>query len=109
MRLDSLRIASAQLSSIAQHGRTKEITIPLYEYKKKDFKRDCKKNLYEEKDFAWPDFEILKNMKLLDETYNPVDKDRKEIDSFRQSDFYNESMQESSLIELNGIKRYLQL
>ena len=111
MRLNSLarRVASSQLSSIAQHGITKKITIPLYEYKKEDFKKDCKKILYVEKAYSWPDFKIVKDMKLFDEDYNPIEKEQKKVDSFRQSDFYDESMQESSLIELNGIKRYLQL
>lgn len=110
-RLDSLakRVARSQLSSIAQHGKTKPIEIPLYEYKKEGFKKDCKKTLWEERDYAWPSFRILKEMMLLDEDYNPVNKEQNKVDSFIETDLYNESMQESSLIELNGIKRYLQL
>lgn len=111
MRLDSLarRVASSQLSSIAQHGKTKEITIPLYEYRhvRDDYGASCKKILFEESDYAWPDYEILKNMKLLNPAYEPLDQTK--VDSYRQSDFFGKAVQESGLIELNGIKRYLQL
>ena len=109
MRLASLarRVAMSQLSSITHHGKTKTITIPLYEYKKKDFEKDCKKNLYEEMEYAWPDLEIQKQMGLLDENYKPSNEEK--LNLVEQTDSYKKNKQAFGLIELDGIKRYLRL
>ena len=112
-RLESLakRVARSQLSSIAQHGEIIEISIPLYEYKKKDFEKDCKKNLYVEQEYVWPKFELLRGNQFYDEEYNLVKEQEKRdsYDSYIQSHAYKNDMQERNQIELNGIKRYLEL
>lgn len=103
------RVASAQISSLAQHGKIISIPIPLYEYKQIIEKEDepCGKILFEDRDFAWPDYKILKQMGVLDSEYQSDNES--EVDNTRQLDIFKELVRESGLIELNGIKRYLRL
>jgi hypothetical protein len=114
-RLNGLakRVASTQLSSIAQHGEIIKVYIPLFEYDEGD---TCKETLFEDRDFAWPDFKIYKQMGVLDDEFQMVDEykteDGRPSDSFNelvQSDFLEGLVREASLIELKGIKRYLRL
>lgn len=112
-RLDSLakRVASAQLSSIAQHGVTKEIIIPLYEYRllSKDESIPCSTALFESSSFAWPDFEVLKYLGEFNNEYKPVD-DEAAVRAVRNFDEYYAVMFASKgLVELNGVKRQLEL
>lgn len=96
-RLEALakRVASVQLSSLAQHGTIKKIPIPLYEYKEDD---RCEKTLFEDSDFGWPRDEIKAEMK----SQNDKDIEKNE-------EFDDELGRDKGLIELNGVKRYLEL
>lgn len=96
-RLESLakRVASAQVSSLSQHGKIKEIRIPLYKYKEEDH---CTKTLFEDKYFKWPNDEILKSMGHDD--FEKIKEGKK---------LFQELVKEQGLIELNGVKRYLEL
>ena len=99
-RLEALakRVASSQVSSLAQHGKTKKIRIPLYGYEEGD---SCKETLFQDDEFEWPNDTILKQL-----GYDDI---KKIEDSEETLKIFQESTQDESLIELNGVKRYLQL
>ncbi|RLA11439.1 MAG: hypothetical protein DRQ52_09630 [Gammaproteobacteria bacterium] len=115
-RLVSLakRVAGAQLSSLSQHGVTKEIEIPLYQYKelsKEEGGLSCTKILFEGRDFAWPDFKILSQLGKLDRNYQPVEEYQvsTNINAFMSSPDFTELVREKSKIELDGVARYLRI
>jgi hypothetical protein len=99
-RLESLakRVASTQVSSLSQHGKIKPIRIPLYEIKEDD---PCQQTLFEDTDFKWPDHKILGIME--------VDNFKKIDGSEEGSKIFKDLKNEMGLIELNGVKRYLEL
>lgn len=99
-RLETLakRLSKGQVSSLSQHGTIKEIRIPLNNYKEDD---SCKKTLFEESDFAWPDDVILKYMEYKD--YKNLEENEKDKKIFQ------DAVEEKGLIELNGVKRHLEL
>jgi hypothetical protein len=110
-RLNSLaqRVASAQLSSLEKRGVSKEIDIPLYEYKallKEGGK--CSAILLEDNDFAWPADDILWQMGELDENYKPV-VSIASVNEGRSSDFFRNAVEVKSLIDFQGISRYIEV
>lgn len=111
-RLNSLakRVASAQLSSLAQHGDTQKIDIPLYEYKYlSESNRDpCNVLLFEEVDYAWPDLEIFQMMGLLNSDYQPVD-NKESLDGLRLSAIYKQLTSERGALKLQHVTRNLSL
>lgn len=111
-RLEALakRVASAQVSSLAQHGETKKINIPLDEYKELEkMQRDpCHVLLLEERDYAWPDFEVLAMMGAPRSTDRTAESGRI-LKEMRHSDIYKEAISTSGTLELNNIPRNLRL
>ncbi len=111
-RLDSLakRVASKQLSSLEKHGHTKRIRIPLYQYKALQVQggKSCDVILFKDEDFAWPDREILRQMDIFDKNYKPV-VDIESVNTSRDTKTYREFFDDASLIELQGIKRYIDI
>jgi len=99
-RLEALakRVASSQVSSLAQHGKIKSIRIPLFEYEDGD---SCKKILFQDKNYNWPNDTILEQL-----GYDDIQKIK---DSEEDLKIFQESTKDKSLIELNGVERFLQL
>ena len=110
-RLNSLaqRVASVQLSSLEKRGVSKEIDIPLYEYKallKEGGK--CSAILLEDNDFTWPDDDILWQWGELDENYKPAVSIASVIKA-RSSDDFRNDVEVKSLLNFQGISRYIEV
>jgi hypothetical protein len=94
-RLNSLarRVASAHVSSLEQHGDVVKIRVPLIKRKQNTDSR-CLTGSYI--NYSWPEMELkenlVRNMFDSEEEYNNV---------------YVKTYNESRLLELNGINRYL--
>lgn len=111
-RLYSLarRVASAQLSSLEQHGATKKITIPLVGYNI-PFITPCAQLLYEE-GFPWPERDLQRNFGIFDDDNNLILEDGELSKLFsdelmRQE--YQQLLNVSREIELKQSKRFLEV
>jgi len=110
-RLYSLarRVASAQVSSLHQHGESKKISIPL-EYKITPV-TPCATLLYEDS-FPWPERDLQRNFGIFDDNNKVLVQDAELRSLFNSDEIkkeYRELLNESRLIELQGTQRYLEV
>jgi hypothetical protein len=111
-RLYSLarRVASTQVSSLDQHGVSKTIHIPLVDYSPSTV-MPCDAVLYEES-FPWPEREIQRNFGIYDENNKLLMTDVEIQDMFASDEdkaYYRKLINDSRLVQLQGIKRYLEV
>ncbi len=111
-RLYSLarRVASAQVSSLHQHGVTKKINVPLVTYNEKGV-TPCTSLLYEDS-FPWPERDLQRNFGIFDDKNKLLMQDSELSSLFNSADIKNEYRQllnESRRTDLQGVTRYLEV
>lgn len=111
-RLYSLarRVASTQVSSLGQHGFIKPIRIPLVDYNPSTV-MPCETVLYEDS-FPWPEREIQRIFGIYDENNKLLMTDesiQSMFDSDEDKSYYRTSINDSRLMHLQGINRYLEV
>lgn len=111
-RLYSLarRVASAQVSSLDQHGVSKKISIPLVAYNKPRV-TPCVAVLYED-GFPWPERDLQRSFGIYDDANQLLMQDAELAELFSEDDIkleYRELLNEARLIELQSSRRYLEV
>lgn len=111
-RLYSLarRVASAQVSSLEPRGVSKKFRIPLEDYKH-SLHMDCNTYLYNE-GYTWPDRQIQYGFGIYsskNELLKQDDEIQKEFESREVRLAYRDAIYKTSMLDLQGVKRYLQI
>ena len=111
-RLYSLarRVASAQVSSLEQHGASKTINIPLKGYRT-PLTPPCAELIYPN-GFAWPDWDLHRSFGITNDKGEFSLDERGSFDFIQDPEllpFFVEASQEARKIPLGGVDRYLEV